>query len=980
MKIVAQYVLRLRTVILVLTLGMTLFFSFQLTRLRVNSDILANLNPDDPAVVLFNRIGEAYAGTELALVGLEADDVFTVQTLRVIQQLTEAFSRIPGVASVTSVTDVLDIRSVEGGLEVGRLIEGHNIPSDPEALRRIRRYALSREMYRGRIVSPDGRITIIVTRLQQQADKQTVATEIQRIARELAPGYRLYFSGLPMQMVEINRIIIQDMIQLVPVVILLLVGMLYFSFRSWRGVLLPLATVLISTVWAMGLMAGLQVELSIISNIMPVILIAIGSAYGIHMLARYQENMQRRSEGDIGIRNALAEVGVPILLAGVTTSIGFFSFAGSYLRSVTHFGVFTGIGVGFALVVSLTVIPAVLSFLPPPRLEQRRSRSRPDALVRLMDRLSGWVVRREKTIILSAAVVVGLALLGLPRLHREVNIMEYFPEDTGIRIAEKMMETHFGGSTPIQIVVQGDLKHPAVLKEMRRLERFLKTLPYVSQPQSVADLICEMNRVVNHHYTIPDSRDGVANLWFFIESESVMEQLVNADATEGIVQAKLATMATQEIVKTVNRIQRFLQERVDTSLVMVEASAWGHPWIRAYGIDRILEQILWEVQWRAGAVRLDTVALRRGIEQVAELRSVTFSPRDLDAIGRQLTVFFYEDAEIEISREDRVQALVERLLQALKRGRVPPAGWLVQLIRRYGGDVAHRQPRVVQETARSLERLLEEVWKQRRIQQGMSRVLPLFSAKLRADEDFRDALRDCLWLWNEDWIAIPASLAEKSGVTGEPVRVRFIQSGLPTIFVRLDESLLKSQIQSLAIAFGLVALILILQLKSLMGGLMAISPIALTVLLNFALMAYLNVPLDNATMMIAGIAIGIGIDYAIHFTSRFKQEYSVQASLKQTLERTLATTGRAILINALSVALGFVILVFARLIPIQRFGWLTATTMLFSAGGAILFLPALLMVTRARFMGNLSRSSQTAHPREKAGIQSPYAQIKGGKS
>ena len=92
--------------------------------------------------------------------------------------------------------------------------------------------------------------------------------------------------------------------------------------------------------------------------------------------------------------------------------------------------------------------------------------------------------------------------------------MEYFPEDTGIRIAEKMMETHFGGSTPIQIVVQGDLKHPAVLKEMRRLERFLKTLPYVSQPQSVADLICEMNRVVNHHYTIPDSRDGVANLWF----------------------------------------------------------------------------------------------------------------------------------------------------------------------------------------------------------------------------------------------------------------------------------------------------------------------------------------------------------------------------------------------------------------------------------------------------------------------------------
>ncbi|NOX36056.1 MAG: RND family transporter [Calditrichaeota bacterium] len=976
MNRLAQRILQWRAWILSGTLLLTLFFAYQLTHIRVNSDILANLNPDDPAVVLFNRIGETYAGTELALVGLEADDVFTYETLQTIHQLTQAFSRIPGVASVMSLTDILDIRSVEGGLEVGRLIDKHRIPRDPRTLRQIREYTLSRDMYRGRIVSPDGRITIIINRLQQRANKQQVATEIQRIARELAPGYRLYFSGLPMQMIEINQIIIRDMIQLIPVVVIMLVGMLYFSFRTLRGVLLPLTTVLISTVWAMGLMAFLGIELSIISNIMPVILIAIGSAYGIHMIARYKEKVRDCPDKSRCVQQALAEVGVPILLAGVTTLIGFFSFAGSYLTSVTHFGIFTGIGVAFALVISLTVIPSVLSYLPLPRVITQSSQREDHLLIRLMDRLAIWVVHWKKGIVWGSVILMVVALWGLPRLHREVNIMEYFPEDTDIRIAEKMMEIHFGGSTPIQIVVQGDLKHPAVLKEMRRLERFLKTVPYVSQPQSVADLICEMNRVMNHHYTIPATRDQVANLWFFIESEPIMVQLVNADASEGIIQANLGTMDTKKILQTVNRINAYLEHRLDSVRVMVPTNALRQEAARRWIFQRIRENILWEVAWRDAGAVVDTLALDRAIAAVWERPRVSFPPDRLEKISRDLMFFFEEDAEIEIVDSWRIRKITTRIIDYLRNGQVVPQETLVAWIRQYAGAVAREDPEAVTETAYSLSRMLEEFVEYQRIQQAVEQILPLFPGVLQRDRSFREALRDCLWLLNDDWIALPQELANQLGMAGEPVRLRMIQSGLPTIFVRLDQSLLKSQIQSLAIAFGLVALILMFQLRSITGGLMAISPIAITVLFNFALMAYLDVPLDNATMMIASIAIGIGIDYAIHFTSRFKMELERQPTSVEALEQTLTTTGRAILINALSVALGFIILVFARLIPIQRFGWLTATTMLFSAGGAILFLPALILLTRARFVGRqvvhnkaevISAPSVSSNPKQEGG-------------
>jgi predicted RND superfamily exporter protein len=141
-------------------------------------------------------------------------------------------------------------------------------------------------------------------------------------------------------------------------------------------------------------------------------------------------------------------------------------------------------------------------------------------------------------------------------------------------------------------------------------------------------------------------------------------------------------------------------------------------------------------------------------------------------------------------------------------------------------------------------------------------------------------------------------------------------------------------------------------LKSILGGFIAVSPIVLTVLLNFALMSYLNIPLDIATIMIASIALGIGIDYSIHFTSRFKEEFARSDSQLEALEKTLTTTGRAILINALSVALGFSVLVFGQLVPMQRFGWLTAATMLISAFGAITFLPALILFTKTKFVGD----------------------------
>jgi predicted RND superfamily exporter protein len=159
------------------------------------------------------------------------------------------------------------------------------------------------------------------------------------------------------------------------------------------------------------------------------------------------------------------------------------------------------------------------------------------------------------------------------------------------------------------------------------------------------------------------------------------------------------------------------------------------------------------------------------------------------------------------------------------------------------------------------------------------------------------------------------------------------------------------------VAYVLVFFLLSFRFRSLTGGLISLAPITATILFNFILMAILNVPLDAVTVLIGSVAVGIGIDYTIHFLTRFQREFEGDRSPQEALHITLQTAGRAILINAASVMTGFLVLVFGNIVPMQRFGYLIAVTMVTSALGAITLLPALILVTRARFVGDFDRAA-----------------------
>ncbi len=170
-----------------------------------------------------------------------------------------------------------------------------------------------------------------------------------------------------------------------PLVLLLIAAVLYLNFKNLQGVVLPFLTVLISVIWTLGFMGILGKQLSPPLNaVMPVILVSLGSAYGIYILERYQEELQRQQTKKKAALAALTSVGAAVLMAGTTTIAGFASNVTSSISLMKDFGLFTAFGVLVALLISLTLIPSILvlraeskrKFLQPAKTKRRKEKKR----------------------------------------------------------------------------------------------------------------------------------------------------------------------------------------------------------------------------------------------------------------------------------------------------------------------------------------------------------------------------------------------------------------------------------------------------------------------------------------------------------------------------------------------------------------------------------------------------------------------------
>ncbi|HSH19681.1 MAG TPA: efflux RND transporter permease subunit, partial [Draconibacterium sp.] len=445
----------------------------------------------------------------------------------------------------------------------GRLVDEYNLPESPEDLATLRERALSNEMYKGAIVSEDGTATIIIFTLYDDADIQKVAKAVIKKTEALQLSEKIYYAGSPMMITSIASLISADLALLFPIALLVIALVLFLSFRSWRGVVLPLLVCIIAIVWVIGFMGLWGFEMSMVSNNIPIVLLAVGSAYAIHVIHRIGQINNTDSKQAIII--ALSGVAIPVILAAVTTMAGFLSFIfGSYLKMIRDFGLFTAMGTLFAVFLSLVFVPAVLSIF------QGKTKPLTTATHLIQPKsflykyfllpLQNFLYSYPKQIIWAWLFLSAVAILGVTLIERNVDIRNYFQKDNPTRIAEDIMTQKFGGTKPVFVLFKGDIQSPEVLKTMGRMEEYMKLHVGVVTTQSVAGLVSKINGAFGEGEGIPDEKNMIEQLWFLLDGNENLKKLVTNELDEAIIISKFVISDNKAKKEFATYMQKFIDE------------------------------------------------------------------------------------------------------------------------------------------------------------------------------------------------------------------------------------------------------------------------------------------------------------------------------------------------------------------------------------------------------------------------------------
>lgn len=510
-------------IIICVIAAITIFFAFQLPKAVFDNDISNFIPSDSEEMKAFDAQQELYGSSDILLMALRnpKGTVFEKDFLLKLQDLTKRLEALPQADTVTSLTNTDYIRGEGDSIVVSPLV-GDDFTGTPEEINVLKKGLLSWDLYKGSLVSDDYRSTQILVSIRDFGDqdkqgkspqvdnKQVIYEEIQRILVETGISNQdVYLAGFPVMAVLLSKNMSKDLMFLIPLVLLVLIICLYLSFKRLGGVVLPLLTVVITSIWTLGLMVVLDIKLTLMATVTPVVLVAVGCAYGIHFLTHYydeiliQEHPLTKPEHDALVLGVLRNIRMPVALAGLTTMAGFGSLSLISITPIRHFGLFSTFGVFSALVVAMTLIPSLLIIRGPLAIKGSTG-YKPDK-----DPLSRWLLRiftpfihHPKTTIALSGLLVVVSIFGTTMLVADSAIIEFFREDTEVSRSDAFLRKEFNGTKTFNINVKGtqkgDLNDPQTLAAMEGLANYLKSeFPEVGKVVSYSQFIKRINQVLN---------------------------------------------------------------------------------------------------------------------------------------------------------------------------------------------------------------------------------------------------------------------------------------------------------------------------------------------------------------------------------------------------------------------------------------------------------------------------------------------------
>lgn len=570
-----HWIVRYRLPIVLLFTGITLASLFLLPRLQVNPD-LASYVPDGMGNKKYMKeLDSIFGGSEMILVMMQAPDVVNHSTLSRLKLLKEELANLDGIDRCISPFDAQDVSTQDGFMIMDPLL-------DPLPESQLEYEALKAKIADNSAASPffskeDFSVVSLMLMKNLEVSNEKLIQKIDSVVLAHPGSEEVLLGGMPYVRYSINENINKDLLVLLPVAMFLMIFMLYAAFRERKGVLLPFIVVLMSLILSFGVMALLEWKISLITVLLPIMLIAIANNYGIHMVARYQELAQGDSELSMlqMSKQIYRDLKKPIILTGLTTIGGILGLLTHTLVPAAQIGILASIGIAFALILSIWFLPAVLSYLKPTIRKKVIKKEKLMLAGRLLHKTSKWVTNYPKRVIIVSSLVSLLGMGGIFLVHVDTNIEGYFLGRSKISRGIELINSKLGGSQYISILFSGDVLSPEVLNRMDEYQQVLLEDPAVGNVSSPVTLVKELskgfyNTNEKEYGEIPSTENEV---YQFIEifsmggNEDAVEQFIDYNYENSRLLISLKDASNEEGKRLLKKMQEMTKDDPDVKFI-----------------------------------------------------------------------------------------------------------------------------------------------------------------------------------------------------------------------------------------------------------------------------------------------------------------------------------------------------------------------------------------------------------------------------
>jgi uncharacterized protein len=468
---IARFLVLRSRVVLVATAVVSLVAVSMFTRIGFDADVSSFLLEGHETGETFAALQEKYgAGDPINVVASlpEGENFRSGENLALLAELTDALEDADGVSSVGSLLP--DTNPVTGEELTADILR--HLPDS------VAGTLIDRNPVADLLLSEDARHTLVVVGPGTDATGTALA-----VGEVTLSGVELTFSGNPVVFAAAIDAISVFLLIIPPLVIVLLVGVFAVTIGSRRLAAMAIVPAVLGSLWTFGLVFALGVQIDIVTVVVPIFVIVMGSADGLHFVTHFNAEAVRTSDPVERVASALRHVGVPMILTTVSTAAGFASLAFTDVEPIRQLGLFSAAGIIFAGIISFFSLPAAISHLG---LAESRASSRLGApLVRGLGALAR---HRTPAVVLTVAIIL-FAAVAIPRLGVNSDQLFFFSADDPVREAFERTEELFGGATPLTGEMRFDPDDPeGSLTAARGASDRLESLPGVRRVFSVADV------------------------------------------------------------------------------------------------------------------------------------------------------------------------------------------------------------------------------------------------------------------------------------------------------------------------------------------------------------------------------------------------------------------------------------------------------------------------------------------------------------